>query len=108
MTEPAYVLTAVRRQRQRPRSNARQFYLNLPHNDGYWWRLTATKLRQLCDAAGDALDTGAGTVGPFHVTSDASGNYVVLDNGKRFELAEDDLIDLIAEADELMSDTSGI
>lgn len=107
MTEPAYVLTAVRRQRQRPRSNSRQFYLEIPTNDGYFWRLTATKLRQLCDAAGDALDTGSGAVGPFHVTSDASGNYTVLDGGKQFELAEDHLVDLVAEADELMSDTSG-
>lgn len=108
MTEPPYVLTAVRRQRQRPRSNARQFYLTFPHSDGYLWRLTATKLRQLCDAAGDALDTGAGTVGPFHVTSDARGVYTVLDNGKRFELAEDALIGLIQESDELMSSTSGV
>lgn len=108
MTEPAYVLTAVRRQRQRPRSNARQFYLNLPHNDGYWWRLTATKLRQLCDAAGDALDTGSGAVGPFLATCDASGLCTVREGHKQFELAEDELLELIAESDELMTDTSGI
>lgn len=104
---PPYVLTAVLRQRPGRRAYRRHYRLVVPTNDGYWWRLTASKLRQLCDAAGDALDTGTGTVGPFQATCDASGTYTVLEGHKQFELAEDDLIDLIAQADELMSSTSG-
>lgn len=106
MTEPPYILTTVIRQRPGTRATRRHYQLKVPTNDGYYWRLTATKLRHLCDAAGDALDTGAGTVGPFHVTCDASDNYTVLEGHKQFELPENDLIDLIAQGDELISSAS--
>ncbi len=103
---PPFVLTAVLRQRSGKRAYRRHYRLEVHTNDGYFWRLTASKLRQLCDAAGDALDTGAGTVGPFHVTCDASGLYTAREGHKKFELAEDDLVDLIARADELISNPS--
>lgn len=105
-TRPPYVLTAVLRQRTGKRANRRHYRLEVPTNDGYFWRLTASKLRQLCDAAGDALDTGAGACGPFHVTCDASGTYTVLEGHKQFELAEDDLADLVNRADELINNPS--
>ncbi|MEA1798654.1 hypothetical protein [Rhodococcus qingshengii] len=106
MTEPPYILTTVIRQRPGTRATRRHYQLKVATNDGYYWRLTATKLRHLCDAAGDALDTGAGTVGPFHVTCDVSGNYTVLEGHKKFELPENDLIDLIAQGDEQISNPS--
>lgn len=103
---PPYVLTAVLRQRPGRRANRRHYELKVHTNDGYYWRLTASKLRQLCDAAGDALDTGTGTVGPFRVTCDASGIYTAREGHKQFELPEDDLVDLITRADELISNPS--
>lgn len=103
---PPYVLTAVLRQRTGKRANRRHYRLEVRKSDGYYWRLTASKLRQLCDAAGDALDTGAGAVGPFLATCDASGLCTVREGHKQFELAEDDLVDLITRADELISNHS--
>lgn len=103
---PPYVLTAVLRQRPGRRANRRHYRLEVPTNDGYYWRLTASKLRQLCDAAGDALDTGTGAVGPFRVTCDASGIYTAREGHKQFELPEHDLVDLITRADELISNPS--
>ncbi|WP_156423024.1 hypothetical protein [Rhodococcus sp. KB6] len=100
------MLTAVLRQRPGKRAYRRHYRLEVPTNDGYYWRLTASKLRQLCDAAGDALDTGTGTVGPFLATCDASGLCTVREGHKQFELAEDDLADLVTRADELISNPS--
>lgn len=40
------------------------------------------------------------------MTCDASGNYTACEGHKQFELAEDDLVDLVTRADELISNPS--
>ncbi|MFD6512443.1 hypothetical protein [Rhodococcus sp. NPDC060176] len=98
-----------RRHTQKGKGSCSEHYFSFPEgcSEVSHWKLTSRKLRELCDAATDALDGDPSIVGPFHTKPQSGGievNWVRPTRTLRAVFETAGIEKIIASADELLAE----